>query len=267
MANVLTVAPLLIVILLSILVTRVAAVAFTLTGMSPDVAQFQARAAFSSTGLGTAEAEQIVSHPARRRIYQTLMLLGNAGLVTSVASLSLSFTEVGGGNDSGVAILLLIVGLLVLVVVARNRRFAGLIGRVSERLLRKYTDLDVGDYAGLLHVGMNYGVNRVKVTDHHWMAGRALSSFRLTDEGVLVLGVERADGTYLGAPRGDTHVEAGDWVLVYGPGGSLAELHDRPAGKEGRQMHLDAVEASQTREAQERSRDTQRRRRLRREKD
>jgi Trk-type K+ transport system membrane component len=92
---VLAIATLLIVVLLSLLVTRVAAVALVLTGMSPDVARFQARSALTSTGFATAESEQVMGHPARRRIVFSLMLLGNAGLVTTIASLSQTFAPRG----------------------------------------------------------------------------------------------------------------------------------------------------------------------------
>lgn len=57
----LAIATLLIVVLMSLLITKVASVALILTGLSRDVARFQARSALSGTGLGTAEAEQIAS--------------------------------------------------------------------------------------------------------------------------------------------------------------------------------------------------------------
>ena len=251
---------LLVIILISLLVTRVGAVALVLTGMSPDAAKFQARSALTSTGLGTREAEQIVSNPARRQIYLTLMLIGNAGLVTTIASLSQSFDAFSGGRDGivqnrAVGLLVLVAGLLMLLILARNTHVERIVGKLAERVLRRFTDLDVADYAGLLHVGMNYGVNRVKVEAGHWMAGQTLADSRLTDEGMLVLGVERPNGVYLGAPRGDTAVEPGNRLLVYGPTGPLDELHNRPAGPQGDLLHIRNVEASQTREAEERSRD------------
>jgi prepilin signal peptidase PulO-like enzyme (type II secretory pathway) len=86
------------VILVSLLITRVATVALTLTGLSLDVARFQARSALSGTGFTTSEAEAVVNHPVRRRIVMALMLLGSAGLVTVIASLMLSFTGAGHGQ-------------------------------------------------------------------------------------------------------------------------------------------------------------------------
>jgi hypothetical protein len=86
-----------VVVLISMLINRVAAIALSLTGMSHEEARFQARAAMSGVGLTTRTPEDIVAHPVRRRIVFTLMIVGSAGLVTAVASLVLSFR--GGSAD------------------------------------------------------------------------------------------------------------------------------------------------------------------------
>ena len=82
---------LLITLTLSLLVTRVAAMALMLTGLSREAARFQARSAFSGVGFTTNESESIVSHPVRRQIVMSLMLLGNIGIATVVATLMVSF--------------------------------------------------------------------------------------------------------------------------------------------------------------------------------
>ena len=78
---------LLTVLVLSLLVVRVATVALTLTGLSKQLARFQARSAFTGSGFTTTESEKVVHHPVRRRIIMLLMLLGNAGIVTAMSSL------------------------------------------------------------------------------------------------------------------------------------------------------------------------------------
>ena len=69
-----------IVLVMSLLVTRIAAMALMLTGLSRETAVFQARSAFTGVGYTTTESEEIVSHPVRRRIVLILMLLGNLGV-------------------------------------------------------------------------------------------------------------------------------------------------------------------------------------------
>src|SRR5687767_7500660 len=71
-------------VFISLLITRIASVALTVTGLSRQSARFQARSAFSGVGFTTSEAEDVVNHPVRRRIVMWLMLIGNAGLITIV---------------------------------------------------------------------------------------------------------------------------------------------------------------------------------------
>jgi Trk-type K+ transport system membrane component len=81
---------------LSVLVMRVASVALRLTGLSDDVARFQALSAFTGTGFTTREAESIVNYPVRRRIVSSLMIVGNLGLVTVLATLVVSLVKTEG---------------------------------------------------------------------------------------------------------------------------------------------------------------------------
>ena len=94
------IATLFVVVMLALLVTRIATVALMATGVPYDVARFQARSAMTGVGFTTSESESIVNHPIRRRIVLTLMLLGNAGLVTIMASVILSFAGTEGGSES-----------------------------------------------------------------------------------------------------------------------------------------------------------------------
>jgi Trk-type K+ transport system membrane component len=80
---------------MSILITRVATIALTHTGLTKASAKFQARSAFSGAGFTTSESEMVVNHPVRRKIVMLLILLGNAGLVTAVSSLILTFVRQG----------------------------------------------------------------------------------------------------------------------------------------------------------------------------
>ena len=47
-------------------------------------------------------------------------------------------------------------------------------------------------------------------------AEHRLADLHLPDEGVLVLGIRQEDGTFLGAPRGDTAIHEQDTLVVYG---------------------------------------------------
>jgi hypothetical protein len=238
-------ATVLVVMLVSLLITRVATVALTLTGLSREVARFQARSALSGTGFTTSEAESVVNHPVRRRIVMTLMLVGSAGLVTVVASLMLSFT--GAGHRQALhRVLLLIAGLTVVWLLARSRWVDRRLSWLIARGLRRWTSLDTRDYAALLHLAERYQVGEIAVREDDWLAGRQLDDLGLRDEGVVILGLTAADGTWVGAPTSETRIEAGDRIVVYGPGAQLTELDCRRAGAAGDRRHDEAVERHRT---------------------
>ena len=226
------VATLILVLFLSLIVVRIAAEALTLTGISREAAGFQARSAWTGTGFTTAEAEQVVSHPVRRRIISLLMLLRSAGLVTAASTLMLSFVNVEARGDGFLRFAVLVGGLLGLWLFARSAVVDRWMARAISRALKRYTEIDVRDYAGLLHLAGEYAVMELQVQNDSWLAQRTLQELGLPEEGVLVLGVVRKDGTYLGAPRGETRLQPGDTVLLYGRSPTLADLDRRPAHAE-----------------------------------
>ncbi|HZD79468.1 MAG TPA: TrkA C-terminal domain-containing protein [Actinomycetota bacterium] len=229
----LSVVTLLIIVTLSLLVTRVATVALTLTGMSRETARFQARSALTGTGFTTREAESVVSHPVRRRIIRLLMLLGSAGLVTAMASLLLSFTSVGSGLAGLKRAVLLLAGLGLLWIFTLSDRVDRWMSVVIERVLRRSTDLQVRDYEGLLRLAGGWVVAELKVSDEDWLADRTLADLDLPQEGVLVLGIERVDGRYVGAPKGSAALHPGDVVILYGHERVVVDLDVRESGLRG----------------------------------
>jgi hypothetical protein len=231
----------LVIVTLSLLVTRVATAALTLTGLSRESARFQARSALTTTGFTTVESERIVRHPVRRRVIMTLMLMGQAGIVTVIASLALSFATTGGIGDATLRLAILLVGLTVLYWLAKSKRFDQMLQPLIRRLLRRFTDLDVRDYASLLHIHGEFAVSELAVAEDDWIAGRTLEEVRPADEGLLILGVQRDATTYLGAPTGATRVRPGDTLIVYGPTHRLSELDRRPGGATGDAAHVRAM--------------------------
>lgn len=227
------------VVLLSLIVTRIATVALTLTGLSRETARFQARSALSGAGFTTQESEQVVNHPVRRRIILSLMLFGSAGLVAAVASLAVSF----GGADFDQRLrrgLVLVGGLFVIWRLALSgwvdRRLSALIGR-----LLRARGFGVRDYASLLQLAGDYEVSELLVEEGDWLANRSLEQLRLRDEGVIVLGVHRAQGDYLGVPTRSTRLRPGDTLVLYGRDGRLGELDRRGSDWRGEVLHVEAA--------------------------
>lgn len=237
--SVIAISSLLLIVALSLLITRVATVILVATGMSRQSARFQARSAFSGAGFTTSESEKVVDHPVRRKVIMQLMLLGNAGIVASASSLILGFRGGSFGREwERMAELGL--GLLTLIFISRSRvvdrRLTEFIGRlVSER-----TDIAQRDLGGLLDLQGDYSVQELAIEDGDWVAGRALSELALRDEGIAVLGLTR-DGRYLGAPTGAAVVRPGDVLVVYGRTTNLKDLDCRKAGADGDRLHEAAV--------------------------
>ncbi|HHP7232155.1 MAG TPA: TrkA C-terminal domain-containing protein [Xenococcaceae cyanobacterium] len=232
-------------IALSLLITRIATEALRLTGLSRASASFQARSAFTGTGFATQESEAVVRHPVRRRIIMWLMFLGNAGIITVISSLVLTFVSTASPEDWLSRFLFLAVGIAILWLLATNRAFNRLLTRLVRKALRRWTDLDLQDYASLLHLKGEYQVMEIAVDEDHWLANKPLKKLRLRDEGIAVLGIERGDGSYVGAPNGDTYVCPEDTLILYGRKLDLVELDIRSEGIVGEKAHQQAIAIQQ----------------------
>ena len=88
------------ILILSLTVVRIGAIALELTGLSTDIAAFQAQSAFSGVGFTTSESESIVNHPMRRKIIRTLILFGSAGITSTVATLIVALLNLNSDNFS-----------------------------------------------------------------------------------------------------------------------------------------------------------------------
>ncbi|MCE4627876.1 MAG: TrkA C-terminal domain-containing protein [Desulfurococcales archaeon] len=244
---------LLLIILFSIIVNKIATAALVRTGLSRKVASFQAQSAFSGVGFTTSESEYVVSHPVRRKIIRILMLLGSAGLTSAVATLVLSFV---GQTARGAAIRLavLAIGLAVLYVFATSKTIDRVLGRIIEWGLDRFTTIRPVDYESLLGVARGYIVSTFRVTPDSWLAGKTLRQAGLREEGIVVLGIyRRVNGrvVYLGAPKPDTRILPGDELVVYGPEEAIANLVKRHKGVKGDMEHERMIARQKRREAEE----------------
>lgn len=234
----------LLIVVLSYFIIRIAAVALTLTGVAEDVAIFQATSAFTGVGFTTNESEMIVDHPVRRRIALTLMWIGNIGIVTGISSLMLAFLGVSGRTQLE-RLGVLGGGLAILWYLAHSRRLERFISHAIEVALSRWTDLDVRDYAALLRLSGEYEIIELFVEEGDWVAHKTLAELQLNEEGIQVLGIVRPDGTYVGAPTGRTRVLPGDTLILYGRASLLAELDERIQGAAGDRAHKAALAEQQ----------------------
>lgn len=224
---------LVVVALLSLIMTRIASGALVATGLSPEVARFQARSAFTGVGFTTDESGMIVRHPQRRRIVFHLMILGNLGTATVLASLILGLLAPGPLQEN-VRFLVILGGLLVLLGVLRlgpvDRAFTSLGLRAGPRWLRK--DLE-GAPSELAEVHGDHVVSEVTIA----AAPGAPTERRRLDVppgSALVLGVIESHGGFrdVWAPNGAATYAPGETVVLFARRGALARLAVSP-GEEG----------------------------------
>ncbi len=229
----------------SIVVIRIATVGLTMTGVSKDLAQFQALSAFTGSGFTTQESEDIVNHPIRRRIVMHLMLIGHIGVVVAIPSLILSFLNTQGNDDFNSQLMIRLVvlsgGMLTLFLIASSKHVEDIMWQANRWALERWGVVHIHDYTKLLRVARDYVISELHVRQHDWLAGHTLEQLRLASEGVLVLGIEKSNGNYVGAPRGHTRLEDGDCLILYGQQQSILNLDDRRTGWEGNVEHVMAV--------------------------
>lgn len=232
---------LIVVVLIGVIAGRIGALALMATGVPAEVAKFQARSVLTGVGFTTTESDTLMQHPVRRRILLTLMLVGNAGLVTLAGSIMLSFASAGGAGDIFGRMGVILGGVAIVLWLLRRRRVEAIVTSALTKGLNRFSDLELRDYHHLMRLSADYSVTELLVQDGDWLADRTLIDLDLPHEGVLVLAILRADGEFAGAPRGDAFISAGDTVYLYGRASVLDDLDHRTSGEAGDQAHAEAI--------------------------
>ena len=219
------VATFLVVAILSMAFTRLAAGALIATGLPPDVASFQARSAFSGAGFTTTEAENVVNHPARRRIIGTTMFVGNLGTPTLVVTVLVGFLAPGPGNTAE-RTMVTFAGIVLIVMLLTNRPVNRMLVRIGQRHARQRLLPHLDDEVVELYlVDDDYVVGAVRIADDPGPTLRSLRTLDAALAGVKVLGVRHGD-EYFGMPPVDVQLAAGDELVLYGRRDDLERVDD-----------------------------------------
>lgn len=235
------------VVSLSALITKVAAIALAHTGLSTQIARFQARSAYTGAGYSTAESENIMNHPVRRKIIFTLMLVGNAGIVTVMSSLILTFVLPDTLSSKLYGLLIVAVGMSFVWWAVRSKWVDKGLSKIINRMLKKYTDLEVQDFAAVLHFKDDYKISEKKVDLTDWMSYKTLKDLNLREEGVNVLGIDRKDKPYFGSPSGDFEILPEDVVTVYGKSDVIVNIFKRQKNYSAEHEHQEYIKKEETR--------------------
>ena len=207
--------PALLAIFVSFFVVRGAAIALMLTGMDYRKARFQALSAFTGTGFTTKEAESVVNHPGRRKIISWLIILGNAGVVTVIVTMTSSLVS-SEGYQIPINIVIFMLGILIILFIISRQKFMQGWEKFAFKRLRKSHAFEEDTTEDLLRFFEGYGIVRVFVKNDSTHVNKSLIECRIREKGLLILGIERAHD-WLPIPAGEEIIKDGDKLIIYGP--------------------------------------------------
>ncbi len=229
-------------IIISIVAVRLGAIAFHLTGLEWSIAKFQALSCFSGTGFTTAEAEVITGSPQRRRIASTLMILGNAGLVTLIATFANSLRA--GAIVQAVVrvhpslavpalllpwfnlIVIICSALMIYLLFTRTKLLMRITDRLQKTIVTKGLIKPVSFHEILVGAG-GYGVFDLRLFPESPLMGHTLAQLGTDEYDLTVLSLER-NGQVTPHPPPDMVLEVKDRIVCFGQLSAVkAKLHPK----------------------------------------
>ena len=216
----------LIILIVSVVVVKVGAVAFELAGVKGPQAIFQAISCFTGTGFTTKEAEVVVSDPQRRRIASVLMVLGKAGFVSLLATFANSLTAADfsipflhGLVPQGVETLIKVVFIAIFVYtiykVITHTKFSTNLNETLKRKIVNREFIKPVSFKELLVATGGYGVSSIKIFKDSSLVDRTLHDANLEAHDIVVLALERT-GKVTANPPGQTKITVGDKLTCFG---------------------------------------------------
>ncbi len=169
-----------------------------------------------------------------------LILLGNAGIVGAASALILGFVGNSESSSATFKAVVLFGGLTILWALAQSQWLDRRLSRLIEWALRRYTRLEVRDFSSLLRLSGEYRIIEIQINPEDWLANLTLAESQLRSEGIVVLGIQQIDGTYIGAPKPERKILPDDVLLLYGRVGAIQGLDER-ARETGHKEHEEAV--------------------------
>ena len=218
------IATLLVIAIFSLLAVRVATTALTMTGLSSDTASFQSYSAFFGVGFTTREAELVVNHPVRRRIIRDLILAGNIGLTSSLATLVATMMQSPDSIHPLLIISLVVLGIFAVMYISRLSLVRRTMDYWIQHSLQRAGLVRAMDYELLLRIERGYVVSEYVVEADCAIAGQSLRDSRPWDHGVAVLAIRRNDEVMPGLPSASNIVHCGDVLTLYGEEHAIQRL-------------------------------------------
>ena len=194
------------------------------------LAKVQALSCFSGTGFTTKESELVVSNPQRRRIASVLIILGNAGLVTMVATFANTLRPsmllpqfkipflhlvIPSRLLSWINLVIVCLGIYVIYRIFTHSRLTKKITEALRKRIVKSDIIKLVSFEELLIVTGGYGVSSIEVCQDSPILNRSLLDAELRKEDINILVIERSDQV-IPNPSASIKLTLGDKLVCFG---------------------------------------------------
>ena len=214
MHNLIFVVPIVLVIAIAFFIVKIATVALKMTGLDEKKAFFQALSAYTGTGFTTRDSELVIQNDIRRKIMMFLMILGNAGLITVITTVVISFARTNVTSAIiNVGIVLLVI--LILFKILTHKGVTKFLNDKIEARLEKRPLFQKRPVEEILHIAKSYGIAEVSVKENCRDLGKNLSESSLRENDILVLAIER-ENAVIPTPKATDRILLGDTLICYG---------------------------------------------------
>ncbi|MEA1926610.1 MAG: TrkA C-terminal domain-containing protein [Candidatus Auribacterota bacterium] len=217
-------------IMVSVLVVRVGAVAFNLTGLKWNQAKFQAMSCFTGTGFTTRESELVVTSPRRRKIATYLIIVGHAGFVAMIATFANSIgpnifisrfdlpflrSVIPPGLLPWINLVIIILAIYATFRIIPRTRLAHKITALVKSTILKRGIIHPEIFEELMIAPGGYGVSRIEIDQGNPAVDKTIAATDIKRHDISVLILERGSKT-IANPPGDTKILAGDQLVCFG---------------------------------------------------
>jgi len=211
------------VLVASWIIVRIGAIAFQLTGLEWSLAKFQSLSCFSGTGFTTRESELIVGDKRRRRIASVLMVLGNAGLVSLIATAASVLDPKqnvfpllkDNFFSTPINLAVLAIALFLVYKILTNRKITGKLTRYLRKKIIKQELFKPVSFEDLLLLTGGYGISRIEVCEGDPIIDKTLAESDLRKNDITVLAIIRGNET-IPNPSANRKILKGDGLISFG---------------------------------------------------
>ena len=224
MSNMIFAIPIVLVVAVSIFIVKIAAVALKMTGLNEKKAYFQALSAFTGTGFTTRDSESIFEDEIRRKIIIFLMILGNAGLITVITTIVISFAKsdvLSVTSNAGIVLAL----FFILFKIFTHKGVTRFLNEKIEARLEKRPIFQKRPVEEIVRIAKNYGIAEVNIHEGYGDLGKTLSESSFRQNDILILAIER-ENSVIPTPKATDRIQADDTLICYGKLSNIEKILD-----------------------------------------